>query len=87
MMRPGSTGDALVGDARTCGVFWNLVLRDGRERARGHDVRVPGKIGSCECMTGQVALLEMSSMEFDAHLDDLSIDPHFAAFERLRSTN
>ncbi len=39
-----------------------------------------GKIGSCECMTGQVALLDMSLMELDAHLDALSIDPHFAAF-------
>ncbi len=39
-----------------------------------------GEIGSRECMKGQVALLDMSAAELDAHLDALPIDPHFAAF-------
>ncbi|APW40468.1 phosphatase [Rhodoferax koreense] len=39
-----------------------------------------GEIGSRECMKGQVALLDMSAAELDAHLDSLPIDPHFAAF-------
>lgn len=39
-----------------------------------------GEIGSRECMKGQVALLNMSATELDAHLDALPIDPHFAAF-------
>lgn len=39
-----------------------------------------GRIGSRACMQGQVALLDMSQDELDAHLDRLSIDPGFPAF-------
>ncbi|MGJ7505616.1 MULTISPECIES: MtnX-like HAD-IB family phosphatase [unclassified Variovorax] len=39
-----------------------------------------GQIGSRECMSGQVSLLDMSAQEFDSHLDRMSIDPHFRAF-------
>lgn len=39
-----------------------------------------GRIGSRTCMTGQVALLDMSGAELDAHLDRLWIDHDFAAF-------
>jgi len=39
-----------------------------------------GKIGSRECMAGQVALLDMSRAEFDAHLAERVIDPAFADF-------
>ncbi|MDB5896297.1 MAG: phosphatase [Rhodoferax sp.] len=39
-----------------------------------------GAIGSRECMKGQVALLDMSAAELDAHLDAMPIDPHFPAF-------
>jgi 2,3-diketo-5-methylthio-1-phosphopentane phosphatase len=39
-----------------------------------------GKIGSRECMQGQVALLDMSVAELDALLDEVAIDPAFSAF-------
>lgn len=39
-----------------------------------------GEIGSRECMTRQVALLDMSEPELVAHLDRMTIDPHFAGF-------
>lgn len=39
-----------------------------------------GDIGSRECMKGQVALLDMSESELQAHLDTLEIDPGFAGF-------
>ena len=39
-----------------------------------------GDIGSRECMKGQVALLDMSEAELQAHLDTIEIDPHFAGF-------
>ena len=39
-----------------------------------------GRIGSRECMGGQVALLDMSRVQLDAHLADRAIDPAFAAF-------
>lgn len=39
-----------------------------------------GRIGSRECMGGQVALLEMSRVQLDAHLAERAIDPAFAAF-------
>jgi len=41
-----------------------------------------GDIGSRECMKGQVALLDMSLAELDAHLATIQVDPHFAAFVR-----
>ena len=39
-----------------------------------------GKIGSGECMKGQVALLDMNCAELDDFLDGVAIDPHFSAF-------
>ncbi|WP_370682572.1 MtnX-like HAD-IB family phosphatase [Comamonas sp. GB3 AK4-5] len=39
-----------------------------------------GKIGSRECMKGQVALLDMSEAELRAHLDTIAVDPGFAGF-------
>lgn len=39
-----------------------------------------GRIGSRACMGGQVALLDMSRDELDAHLDDVWIDHAFPAF-------
>ena len=41
---------------------------------------VAGRIGSRECMQGQVALLDISHAELDAHLDTLQIDDAFPAF-------
>ncbi|MBS0292997.1 MAG: MtnX-like HAD-IB family phosphatase [Proteobacteria bacterium] len=42
-----------------------------------------GEIGSRECMKGQVALLDMSEAELQAHLDEIAIDPGFAGFVQL----
>lgn len=39
-----------------------------------------GRIGSRECMAGQVALLDMSRAELDTHLAERQIDAGFAAF-------
>lgn len=39
-----------------------------------------GRIGSRECMGGQVALLDMNRSELDAHLAERAIDADFAAF-------
>ena len=39
-----------------------------------------GRIGSHDCMAGQVALLDMSRAELDAHLAEREIDRGFAAF-------
>jgi len=39
-----------------------------------------GRIGSRDCMAGQVALLDMSPAELDQHLTERAIDPGFAAF-------
>jgi 2,3-diketo-5-methylthio-1-phosphopentane phosphatase len=39
-----------------------------------------GKIGSHDCMAGQVALLDMNHDEFDAHLAERALDPAFADF-------
>lgn len=41
-----------------------------------------GRIGSRECMKGQIALLDMGEDELNAHLDTIAIDPHFPAFVR-----
>ncbi|HEU0277821.1 MAG TPA: MtnX-like HAD-IB family phosphatase [Rhodanobacteraceae bacterium] len=49
---------------------WQVLERDWRA----------GKIGSAECMAGQVALLDASRDEIDEHLDALRIDPAFPAF-------
>jgi 2,3-diketo-5-methylthio-1-phosphopentane phosphatase len=39
-----------------------------------------GRINSHDCMAGQVALLDMSRNELDAHLDAREVDPAFGAF-------
>ncbi|KAF1055542.1 MAG: 2-hydroxy-3-keto-5-methylthiopentenyl-1-phosphate phosphatase [Stenotrophomonas maltophilia] len=39
-----------------------------------------GAIGSRECMQGQARLLKLDPAELDAHLDQVQIDPDFAAF-------
>jgi 2,3-diketo-5-methylthio-1-phosphopentane phosphatase len=39
-----------------------------------------GRIGSHDCMAGQVALLDMNHDEFDAHLAERALDPAFADF-------
>ncbi len=49
---------------------WQVLERDWRA----------GKIGSAECMAGQVALLDASRAEIDAHLATLKIDSAFPAF-------
>ncbi|HEX6612428.1 MAG TPA: MtnX-like HAD-IB family phosphatase [Rhodanobacteraceae bacterium] len=49
---------------------WARLEREWRE----------GRIGSAECMAGQVALLDASREEIDAHLATLRIDPAFPAF-------
>jgi len=41
-----------------------------------------GRIGSHDCMAGQVALLDMDRAELDAHLAARAIDPAFADFVR-----
>lgn len=54
---------------------WQRLERDWRE----------GRIGSAECMAGQVALLDASREELDAHLSTLRIDPAFPAFVEAAS--
>jgi 2,3-diketo-5-methylthio-1-phosphopentane phosphatase len=49
---------------------WQVIERDWRA----------GRIGSAECMAGQVALLDASRAEIDAHLATLKIDSAFPAF-------
>lgn len=49
---------------------WQMLERDWRE----------GRIGSAQCMAGQVALLDASREEIDAHLTELRIDPAFPRF-------
>ncbi len=49
---------------------WEVLERDWRA----------GRIGSRECMAGQVSLLQMTRAELDAHLAELWIDHAFPAF-------
>lgn len=49
---------------------WEKLERDWRA----------GRIGSRACMSGQVALLDLSREELDTHLDSLSIDHGFVRF-------
>jgi 2-hydroxy-3-keto-5-methylthiopentenyl-1-phosphate phosphatase len=46
-----------------------------------------GKIGSHDCMAGQVALLDMDRAELDAHLAEREVDPAFAEFVELARAN
>ena len=45
-----------------------------------------GRIGSHDCMAGQVALLDMDQAELDAHLAARAIDPAFADFVHTAQT-
>ena len=45
-----------------------------------------GKIGSRECMAGQVALLDMDRTQLDAHLAARKLDSSFAEFVALTKT-
>jgi 2-hydroxy-3-keto-5-methylthiopentenyl-1-phosphate phosphatase len=45
-----------------------------------------GRIGSHDCMAGQVALLDMSRAELDAHLAERELDPAFPEFVRAMHT-
>jgi 2-hydroxy-3-keto-5-methylthiopentenyl-1-phosphate phosphatase len=49
---------------------WDVLEVDWRE----------GRIGSRECMAGQIALLDCSRDELDEHLAGMAIDPDFARF-------
>lgn len=49
---------------------WDRLEADWRE----------GRIGSRECLAGQIALLDCSADELDEHLAGLEIDPDFPAF-------
>ncbi len=49
---------------------WEVLETDWRE----------GRIGSHDCMAGQVALLDMSRAELDAHLAEREIDAAFPQF-------
>lgn len=60
-----------------------LLTRFGRPGWQAlEDAWERGDIGSRECMKGQVALLDMSEAELQAHLDGIAIDPGFAGFVR-----
>lgn len=39
-----------------------------------------GRIGSRQCLQGQIALLQMRAADLDASLEQIDIDPDFAAF-------
>jgi len=41
---------------------------------------VAGEIGSQDCMSGQIALLDASASELEGCLDSINIDPYFAEF-------
>jgi 2,3-diketo-5-methylthio-1-phosphopentane phosphatase len=45
-----------------------------------------GRIGSHDCMAGQVGLLDMSRAELDEHLAARAVDPAFAEFVRVAHT-
>ena len=67
----------------------SLLMRFGRPGWQAlEDDWAGGRIGSLECMAGQVALLDCSEAQMLEHLDQIAIDPDFAAFaaalQRLR---
>jgi len=51
---------------------WEVLETEWRE----------GRIGSRDCMAGQVGLLDMDRTELDAHLGERGIDPAFPEFVR-----
>lgn len=59
----------------------SLLMRFGRPGWDALEVEWrEGRIGSRECMAGQVALLDCSAAELDEHLATMAIDPDFPAF-------
>ena len=59
----------------------SLLLRFGRPGWETLEADwLSGRIGSRECMQGQVALLDCSPAEMQAHLAAVQIDPQFPAF-------
>lgn len=48
---------------------------------------VQGEIGSLACLSGQVALLDASRQQLESCLDNIELDPHFAAFARWSRLN
>ena len=61
-----------------------LLERFGRDGWQAlEDQWRAGRIGSHDCMAGQVALMDMDRAELDAHLDTRHVDPAFAGFVRL----
>ena len=65
-----------------------LLDRFGRDgwQALESDWRA-GRIGSRDCMAGQVALLDMDRTELDAHLDTRHVDPAFTEFVTLAQSH
>src|SRR4051812_696807 len=65
----------------------SLLQRFGRDGWQAlEEAWERGDIGSREGMKGQIALLDMSREELDAHLAAMDIDPHFPAFvQRARA--
>ena len=62
----------------------SLLHRFGRDGWQAlEDAWEHGHIGSRECMKGQIALLDLDREALDAHLDTLTIDPHFPEFVRM----
>ena len=61
-----------------------LLERFGREGWQAlEDEWRAGRIGSRDCMAGQVALLDMDREQLDTHLDERQIDAAFAQFVGL----
>ena len=87
---PSSTGTALTGwmvqsdfdgTISLLDVTDTLLNRFGRPGWQElEDAWERGDIGSRECMKGQVALLDMSETELQAHLDTIEIDGYFVRF-------
>lgn len=69
------------GTISVCDVTDSLLQRFGRPGwLTLEEAWEAGEIGSRDCMTQQVALLDMDVAELDAHLDEVAIDPHFVDF-------
>ncbi|MDQ6639839.1 MAG: HAD-IB family phosphatase, partial [Pseudomonadota bacterium] len=65
----------------TLDVTDSLLLRFGRPGWEALEVEWrAGRIGSRECMAGQIALLDCSREELDEHLAPVEIDPAFVPF-------
>ena len=87
---PSSTGTALTGWMVQSDFDGTISLLDvtdtllNRFGKRGwqelEDAWERGDIGSRECMKGQVALLDMSEIELQTHLDTIEIDGYFVRF-------